>query len=144
MRLRKFAKMEADRRRSEKDPEGRKRDQRNREAKRQAKRAAEDSEDRKEHNRKKQAKCVAKKNEEKPNSVKEDNKRWNKAKRGNGTKKFEEEGKYGHIFPCACCHTMKSRDQVVELNLQQVDKIEGKAQEYHQTLQVNTCIHVYD
>ena len=51
--------------------------------------------------------------------------------------------KYGHIFPCACCHTWKSRDQVVELNPQQEDKIEGKAQEYHQTLQVNILIYIY-
>ena len=50
--------------------------------------------------------------------------------------KFQEEMRYGHIFPCASCHTMKHRDQVVELNQQQEDKIDGKARENHQTLQV--------
>ena len=142
-RLRQFAKKEADRRRTEKDPEGRKSSTRNRVAKHQAKRMAEDSEGSKEYNRRKQAKCVAKKNEENPNAVKDGYKRWDKARTGNGTKKYKEEGKYGHIFPCACCHTWKSRDQVVELNQQQMDKIEEKAREYQQTLQVNSFIHLY-
>ena len=81
--------------------------------------------------------------EEKPKEVKERNKRENEARGRNGEKKFRAEQKYGHIFPCACCHTWKSRDQVVELNQQQADKIEMKAQEYHQTLQVNSFIHIY-
>ena len=59
-----------------------------------------------------------------------------KARRSNNPEKFQEEMRYGHIFPCASCHTMKHRDQVVELNQQQEDKIDGKARENHQTLQV--------
>ena len=104
----------------------------------QVKRATEDPEGRREYNRKKKARGVAKQREENPEKLKKQIKKENDARGGNGEKKFEKEQKYGHIFPCACCHTWKSRDQVVELNPQQMDKIERKAQEYHQTLQVNT------
>ena len=137
-RLRKFAKVLADKRRTEKDPEGRKSAMRTRVY--HAKRMAEDSEERKEYNRKKKAKGEAKKKEENSGEVKARTKMENDARKGNGEKKFRAEQKYGHIFPCACCHTMKSRDQVVELNPQQMDKIEGKAREYHQTLQVKSFI----
>ena len=125
------------------------------------KRRAEDPDAGKENNRKWVTECRAKQNEENPDAVKENNRKWvtecrakkneenpaavkrakkeeNDARRSNGQRKFKEEQKYGHIFPCACCHTKKSRDQVVELNQQQADKIEGKAREYHQTLQVNS------
>ena len=67
---------------------------------------------------------------------KQKDKRRKKARRSNNPEKFQEEMRYGHIFPCASCHTMKHRDQVVELNQQQEDKIDGKARENHQTLQV--------
>ena len=76
------------------------------------------------------------KRERDPEGVKKALKRENEARRGNGERKFKEDGKYGHIFPCVCCHTLKHRDQVVELNQQQEDKIDGKAREIHQTLQV--------
>ena len=68
---------------------------------------------------------------------KEKDKIRKRSKKGNNNpEKFQEEMRYGHIFPCASCHTMKHRDQVVELNQQQEDKIDGKARENHQTLQV--------
>ena len=100
------------------------------------KRRAEDPDAGKESNRLNKARCVAKKKEENQEAIKEDNKRWNEARRVSGPEKFVEENKHGHIFPCACCHTLKRRDQVVELHPQQADKIDGKARENHQTLQV--------
>ena len=106
------------RRKMEKDPEGAKKAKRESDSRRRGKRQAEN-----------------------PDAVRKAKKRENDAQRANGERKFKAEQKYGHIFPCACCHTWKCRDQVVELNQQQMDKIEGKAQEYHQTLQVNSFIH---
>ena len=77
-----------------------------------------------------------KRRERDPEGFKEAKRRESKAKRASGPKKMQEEIKYGHIFPCASCHTLKRRDQVVELDQQQADKIDGKARENHQTLQV--------
>ena len=99
----------------EKDPEGVKKAKRESQSRRRGKRRAEN-----------------------PDAVSKVYKRENDAKRADGKRKFKGEQKYGHIFPCACCHTWKSRDQVVELNQQQMDKIEEKAQQYHNTLQVNS------
>ena len=113
-----FARALKKKRMREKDPEGAKKAKRESESRRYGKRKAEN-----------------------PDAVRKSIKRMNDAQRANGQRKFKEEQKYGHIFPCACCHTLKCRDQVVELNPQQVDKIEGKAQDHHQTLQVNSFIH---
>ena len=88
--------------------------------------------------RESQSRRRGKRQADNPDAVKAAKKRANDAQRANGLRNFKGEQKYGHIFPCACCHTWKSRDQVVELNQQQVDKIEGKAREFHQTLQVNS------
>ena len=127
----------------EADPEGFKKAKRESESKRILKRMAEDPEPVKQNNRKRKNKCVAKQKKENPKKVKGRKKRENDARRADGERQFKGEQKYGHIFPCACCHTWKSRDQVVELNQQQADKIEGKAREYHQTLQVNSFIHIH-
>ena len=102
----------------------------------EAKRKAEDSEGRKEYNRKKRAKCDAKQKDENPKKVKKRTKRKNDARVGNGTKKFEEEKKSGPIFPCACCHTLKFRHQSVMLDKKQAAKIDEKAEEIHQAVQV--------
>ena len=126
------------------DPEGFMKTKKLCEARRILKRRAEDLDAVKQNNRKWKNKCVAKKKQENPKEVKEREKRENDARKGNGEKKFKAEQTYGHIFPCACCHTMKSRDQVVELNPQQMDKIEGKAREFHQTLQVNSYTYTCD
>ena len=121
--LRRYAQYAANvktkRNRRERDPEGMKKAKRESESKRLVKRKA-----------------------EYPDAVKGAKKRANDLQRANGKRKFKAEQKYGHIFPCACCHTWKSRDQVVELNPQQMDKIEEKAREYHQTLQVNS-LYIY-
>ena len=140
--LKKFAKAVFNKKRTkilrEDDPEGFKKAKRESESKRILKRMAEDPEQVKQNNRKRKNKCVAKQRKENHKKVKKRKKRENDARRADGERMFKGEQKYGHIFPCACCHTWKSRDQVVELNQQQADKIEGKAREYHQTLQVNS------
>ena len=145
--LKKFAKAVFNKKRTkilrEDDPEGFKKAKRESESKRILKRMAEDPEQVKQNNRKRKNKCVAKQRKENPKKVKKRKKRENDARRADGERMFKGEQKYGHIFPCACCHTWKSRDQVVELNQQQADKIEGKAREYHQTLQVNSFIQIH-
>ena len=93
--------------------------------------------------RESQSRRRGKRQTENPDAVRKAIKRMNDAQRANGERKFKGEQKYGHIFPCACCHTWKSRDQVVEFNQQQMDKIEEKAREYHQTLQVNSFIQIH-
>ena len=92
--------------------------------------------------RESQSRRRGKRQADNPDAVRKSIKRMNDAQRANGKSKFKGEQKYGHIFPCASCHTWKSRDQVVELNPQQMDKIEEKAREYHQTLQVNS-LYIY-
>ena len=135
-RLKKFAQVLADKRRREKDPDGRRSAIRNYEAKRQAKREAEDSEARKEYNRKKQAKCVAKMQEDYPKKLKKARKKWKRTERANGPKKYNGEIKLGPVFPCVCCRTNKFRHQVVLLNKEQAAKIDQKAEEIHQAIQV--------
>ena len=88
--------------------------------------------------RESQSRRRGKRRVENPDAVSKVYKRENDAKRADGKKKFKGEQKYGLIFPCACCNTWKSRDQVVELNQQQMDKIEEKAQQCHHTLQVSS------
>ena len=140
--LKKFAKAVRDKKRintmREEDLEGFKKAKRESDSRRMMKRRAEDLDAVKENNRKKKNKCVAEQKQQNPKKVKQRNKRENDAKRADGERMFKGEQKYGHIFPCACCHTWKGRDQVVELNQQQMDKIEEKAQQYHETLQVNS------
>ena len=47
----------------------------------------------------------------------------------NACKKFTKENQLGPVFPCACCHTYKFREQVVELSPKQAAKIEKCAYE---------------
>ena len=105
--------------------------------------AVRNSKRKKKAKRESQSRRRRKRRAENPDAVSKVYKRENDAKRADGKRKFKGEQKYGHIFPCACCHTWKSRDQVVELNPQQMDKIEEKAREYHQTLQVNSTYTCY-
>ena len=56
--------------------------------------------------------------------------------RSDGVKKYRGETKLGPVFPCASCHTMKFRHQVVILTKEQAAKIDQKAKENHEALQV--------
>ena len=47
----------------------------------------------------------------------------------NDIKKYKKENLLGPVFPCACCHTYKFREQVVELTTKQAAKIEKCAKE---------------
>jgi hypothetical protein len=86
----------------------------------------------------KQRKYIKAKRQMEPEKLKSDQKKWD-AKRAEknkgmeaGVKKFEEEMKYGAIFPCVCCHKLYNRNQVIEFD---PDKIEKKAREAHKKKQ---------
>jgi hypothetical protein len=82
----------------------------------------------------KQRKYIKAKRQLEPEKLKSDQKKWNEKRaeknKGmeDGVKKFQEEMKYGAIFPCVCCHKLYNRNQVVEFD---PDKIEKKAREAH-------------
>ena len=138
--LKKFAKAVRDKTREtkmrEEDLEGFLKAYRKRDSRRVEKRRLEDADEWNEANRKKQAKCVAKQNKENPKKHKKARKRWNKTQRDNGPKKYTGETKLGPVFPCACCRTNKFRHQVVLFNKEQAAKIDQKAEEIHQAIQV--------
>ena len=93
----------------------------------------------KESIRKRVAKSRVKLNKENPKEVKKRKKQENQARRGNGERKFKEENLAGPIFPCVCCHTLKFIHQTVLFTKEQAEKIDQKARELHETLQV-ICI----
>ena len=90
----------------------------------------------KENNRQKKANSRAKQNKENPKEVKKRKKRENQTRRGNGERKFKEENQSGPIFPCVCCHTLKFIHQTVLFTKEQAEKIDQKARELHEALQV--------
>ena len=109
--------------------------------KRQAKYMSSDAE--KENHRKRQAKYIEKEREQHPEKVKARQKKTDDARNDNGEKKHRRECQFGPTFPCACCHTMKFRHQVVMLTKEQAAKIDQKAREAHEALQVICIINPY-
>ena len=120
----------------EMDPEGVKKAKRESQSRRRGKRRLEDPDEGKESHKRHQAKWVAKQKKENLEEFKKTRKGYKKTERGNGPKKYTGETKLGPVFPCVCCHTFKFRHQSVLFNKERAVKIDQKAEEIHQAIQV--------
>ena len=134
--LKRFAQAAADvkmtRKRRVRDPEGLKKSI----SRSLQKRRLDDPDAEKANNKRKGARWVAKQKVENLEKFKNTRKGYKETERSNGPKKYKGETKLGPVFPCVCCRTYKFRHQSVLFNKEQAVKIDQKAEEIHQTIQV--------